>query len=234
MNFRFNMKFLKRNLITDGTDKLDTLVVPIPYKSGDRFLRVDMSTSYKRSWGIVDFTDSTNKIAGIYTTGLTFCCAVSLIKKDSSGNILKAWLTHLPGGLNEKYLEDFPEELKQENIGTNQVEVVVKFGVSETFPNDEESYKSKLKDYTDIIKKKYPVAETQITMLDSENQNNTFAIHRNGMIGLTDENFPPCNISGDHTEITANSKIGARSYTKELDYFKQLIEVLPENSKKKM
>lgn len=231
------MSVLKRNLSSDATVKLDTLVLPVPYKDGERFLGVDMSSDTNSEWGMVDFTDQKNKMAGIYTTGLSFCCAVSLVKKDASGNILKAWLVHLPGGLNERYLNDLPHELKPENIGANKLEVIVKFGTDEALPyKDPEYCQSKLAAYKKMIIEKYQVDESQITLFDSENNDQSFAINRNGLIGLADRDFAPCGIRGARNEtiVLHNIKlINEHSYEHELDYFTQLIQILPESKKEK-
>jgi hypothetical protein len=134
------MKFLKRNLSSDGTFKLDTLVLPIPYADKESFLGVGMSCEQSNEWGIVDFTDPNNKISGIYTTGITYCCALSLIKRDAAGTILKVWLLHLPGGLNERYLGELPNELQSEHIGSHQFDIIVKFGTAEALPYDRPDY----------------------------------------------------------------------------------------------
>jgi hypothetical protein len=125
-----------------------------------------MSTHDHRKWAMVDFTDPKSDLAGIYTTGLSYCCALSLVKKDAEGNVLKAWLLHLPGGLNEEYFDDLPAELQPENLGTAQFEVIVKFGNDESLPYEHPGYlQSKLDGYKNTLRNKYKVDNSQIRLL---------------------------------------------------------------------
>jgi len=100
---------------------------PVPVKEGDKYLCIGMTweaadkeKDLTTGWGCVDFKNS--DYSGIYTDGLAVCVALTVIKKSQDGQIEKAWMVHLSGGLNSEQLPEFPEEFD------NNFEVIIRYG----------------------------------------------------------------------------------------------------------
>jgi hypothetical protein len=223
------MKILKKH--TSTHPHLHTLIAPITYANGDKFLAVDMSRYQEPSWGVVDFSVPQNNIAGIYTCGLADCCAVAIIKRNGQGNIIKAWLLHLPGGLMSDGLDELPAELQRED----KFEIIVKFGTSEYFPSDLAAYvTSKLNEHKLTLINKYKIHENQITFMENKD-NGSLAITQQGVIGLAPIYFPSCGIFGATTEkIVYLDTINESSMNQEIADFQNLISTMQDHAQVKM
>jgi hypothetical protein len=155
---------------------------PVTAKPHDKYLAVAMSPfnlSAEYKWGTVNFQSS--DIEGIYTAGLTSCCAVSIIRENAAHEVEQVWLSHLPGGLDLEKLPDFPEH----PVENTNYQVIIKFGTEEVYDRfDPESFKQE-------IAKKYPqIAIENIHAFSSSNQHPSFAINKDGQVGCKPLQLP--------------------------------------------
>lgn len=230
MTLGLGMRFLK---IKKTNSKFDSLALPVTYNPGDKFLAVGMSSNYNKSWGIVNFgpTENSQPFYGIYTDGLTYCCALAIVITNTNGELVKAAMLHLPGGFNEEFMEpllDVREDILDKN---ERFQVIVKFGIQENWDKDETYNLNKVKSYLKILKEKYPGAENY-TFFDSEitttshwKRNSSFAITKEGTVGLIDVSFPASGVNGQRREYLA---FKAPNFSCEKEYFKNLISIEPE------
>jgi hypothetical protein len=206
------------------------LVLPVAIKDGHKYLSVDMSSGDKGEWAEVDFTRS--DYAGIYTDSLSFCSALTIIKKDDAGNIEKAWMLHLSGGFNVDQMKDLPEPWDSHHF-----EMIGKYGTSD--PQDQ-FYQGK--DESDIAKilERYQdkgVIRGDIKLFTTLNYTGSMAINRYGYIGLKPDSLPVSGIDGERHTVIADSRTSPHyffNYKTEKQRFQQLIKISPLSEKNKL
>jgi HEPN domain-containing protein len=115
-----------------------------PLNAGDKLKHVNQGGNEPE----ITFVNRDEGLAGIYTGGIGYCTAVTLVARDKEGQIQSLAMAHLSGGANAHSLDSMLDQAKKEGFKIS--DIVVQFG-----ENEDESHKQIVEQWLSANKEKY-------------------------------------------------------------------------------